>query len=151
MEWCLEMRTRDQPIVSLHASCPPAVGVTNVRNSEPFKKFIYPLNRSLHTGRSTMAPSSSSIFPSQIDNMIILNLFLDFDRTKYDITGLLTCGLVCRTWLRTSQRLYFRTILIRHQCTRVIRPGDSTSLAFVCSSQHAMLVAYCSLSSFVDW
>jgi len=91
--------------------------------------------------------SGSSIFPSQIYDMVIFNLFLDRSATNIGSTyhalgwppssnrNLLSCGLVCRAWLRTCRYHHFRKINIYYSNARglsaLLRSGNCTFLPFV--------------------
>jgi hypothetical protein len=88
-----------------------------------------------------MACGSFSIFPSEIYDMVIFNLFLDRYATTSSSThwawgrNLLTCGLVCRAWLRTTRYHHFREINISYNNARglsaLLQPGNCTFSPFV--------------------
>jgi len=75
--------------------------------------------------------------------MVIFNLFLDTTSSSpyralgypVSIRNLLTCGLVCRAWLRTCRYHHFRKINIYYDNARglsaLLRSGNCTFLLFV--------------------
>ena len=89
-----------------------------------------------------MASGSFSIFPSEIYDMVIFNLFLDHSATTTSSTyhafsnrNLLSCGLVCRVWLRTCRYHQFQKINIHDSNARglsaLLRSGNCTFVPFV--------------------
>ena len=92
--------------------------------------------------RTAMASGSFSIFPSEIYDMVIFNLFLDQSAATTSSTyhafsnrNLLSCSLVCRAWLRTCRYHHCRKINIYYSNARglsaLLRPGNCTFSPFV--------------------